>query len=125
WASPVKPLTASYSWPMAVSWKPEPLIRSSTTLAKSGRGPSSAAFFTDSAVSHTAWTSESSNQMNDKFRNGLGFGVGYDAKATVREMSESIAAAERAGFSMGFFSETFYTNRDSVSALSAFSLATQ
>ncbi|WP_308797865.1 LLM class flavin-dependent oxidoreductase [Agromyces silvae] len=59
------------------------------------------------------------------FSSGLGFGLGYDATATVREMADSIARAEAAGFSMGFFSETFFTNRDSVSALSAFSLATE
>ena len=63
--------------------------------------------------------------MSDMFRSGLGFGVGYDSRATVREMAASMADAERAGFSMGFFSETFFTNRDSVSALSAFSLSTE
>lgn len=63
--------------------------------------------------------------MSNTFTSGLGFGVGYDAEATVREMAASMADAERAGFSMGFFSETFFTNRDSVSALSAFSLATE
>lgn len=59
------------------------------------------------------------------FTSGLGFGLGYDATATVREMADSISRAEAAGFSMGFFSETFFTNRDSVSALSAFSMATE
>lgn len=54
----------------------------------------------------------------------LGFGLGYDPTATVRQMAESMSAAEAAGFSMGFFSETFFTNRDSVSALSAFALST-
>lgn len=62
--------------------------------------------------------------MQQTFTSGLGFGLGYDAAADVREMTDSIVAAERAGFDMGFFSETFYTNRDSVSALAAFSLAT-
>ena len=62
--------------------------------------------------------------MAGNFRSGLGFGLGYDPTATVREMTESIADAERSGFSMGFFSETFFTNRDSVSALSAFALGT-
>jgi len=63
--------------------------------------------------------------MKDGFRSGLGFGLGYDPSATVGEMAASMAQAEAAGFSMGFFSETFYTNRDSVSALAAFSLATE
>lgn len=63
--------------------------------------------------------------MTDTFTSGLGFGVGYDAAATVREMAQSMTAAEDAGFAMGFFSETFFTNRDSVSALSAFSYATE
>lgn len=63
--------------------------------------------------------------MTDTFTSGLGFGVGYDSEATIRDMARSVAEAEAAGFSMGFFSETFYTNRDSVSALSAFSLATE
>ena len=58
------------------------------------------------------------------FNSGLGFGLGYDASATVAEMAASMAEAEAAGFTMGFFSETFFTNRDSVSALAAFSLAT-
>jgi 5,10-methylenetetrahydromethanopterin reductase len=55
---------------------------------------------------------------------GLGFAVGYDPKASVADMRAAVADAEAAGFGMGFFSETFYTNRDSVSALSAFSTAT-
>ncbi|WP_262706257.1 MULTISPECIES: LLM class flavin-dependent oxidoreductase [Streptomyces] len=61
----------------------------------------------------------------ERFQSGLGFGLGYDPEATVREMADSVAQAEAAGFSMGFFSETFYTNRDSVSALAAFAMRTQ
>lgn len=54
----------------------------------------------------------------------FGFAVGYDPAATVREMAAQVAAAERAGFSVGMFSEAFFTNRDSVSALSTFAGAT-
>src|SRR5690606_20334516 len=43
--------------------------------------------------------------------NKIGFAVGYDKNATIREMAASIAAAEGAGFDSGFFSETLYTNR--------------
>lgn len=55
---------------------------------------------------------------------GVGLAVGYDASATVREMTAQVAAAERAGFSMAMFSETYFTNRDSVSALASFAHAT-
>lgn len=54
----------------------------------------------------------------------IGFAVGYDASATVRQMAEAMGRAEKAGFNAGFFSETFYTNRDSVSAMTAFAAAT-
>lgn len=50
----------------------------------------------------------------------IGFATGYDASASVPEMARTLADAEAAGFDMGFFSETFFTNRDSVSALAAF-----
>ncbi|MER5620013.1 LLM class flavin-dependent oxidoreductase [Streptosporangium sp. NPDC002544] len=55
----------------------------------------------------------------------IGLALGYDPAVTVREMAASAAAAERAGFDTAFFSETLFTNRDSVSALTAFGLATQ
>lgn len=54
----------------------------------------------------------------------FGFAVGYDPGASVREMAGQMAAAERAGFSLGMFSEAFFTNRDSVSALAAFAACT-
>lgn len=54
----------------------------------------------------------------------LGFATGYDAAATVPDMARTAADAERAGFDMGFFSETFYTNRDSVSAIAGFASTT-
>lgn|GEM_PF-254383 len=54
----------------------------------------------------------------------VGLAVGYDPAASVTEMAEQIASAERAGFAMGMFSETFFTNRDSVSALAAFAHVT-
>jgi len=54
----------------------------------------------------------------------LGFAVGYDPAASVADMAALMARAETRGFDTGFFSETFYTNRDSVSAISAFATAT-
>ncbi|MEV0397012.1 LLM class flavin-dependent oxidoreductase [Polymorphospora rubra] len=57
--------------------------------------------------------------------NPVGLALGYDPTVTVRQMADSAAAAERAGFDTAFFSETLFTNRDSVSALAAFGLATQ
>lgn len=54
----------------------------------------------------------------------FGFAVGYDPAASVREMAAQIAAAERSGFAFGMFSEAFFTNRDSVSALGTFAAAT-
>ncbi|GAA2698998.1 LLM class flavin-dependent oxidoreductase [Micromonospora olivasterospora] len=57
--------------------------------------------------------------------NPIGLALGYDPAVTVRRMADSAAAAERAGFDTAFFSETLFTNRDSVSALAAFGLATR
>ncbi len=54
----------------------------------------------------------------------FGFAVGYDPSASVREMAAQVAAAERAGFALGMFSEAYFTNRDSVSALSTFAACT-
>lgn len=54
----------------------------------------------------------------------LGFAVGYDPSASVAHMAQLMRRAEGHGFDMGFFSETFYTNRDSVTAISAFAGAT-
>lgn len=56
---------------------------------------------------------------------GVGFALGYDPATSVRDMAQSVAAAEEAGYTMGFFSETIFTNRDSVSAVSVFSLGTR
>lgn len=55
----------------------------------------------------------------------IGLAVGYDANLTVREMAHQQAEAERAGFDAAFFSETLFTNRDSVSALTAFAYETE
>jgi 5,10-methylenetetrahydromethanopterin reductase len=55
----------------------------------------------------------------------VGLALGYDPKASVVEMAKSAADAERHGFAMVFFSETVFTNRDSVSALAAFALSTR
>ncbi|MFG1950335.1 LLM class flavin-dependent oxidoreductase [Micromonospora sp. NPDC048830] len=57
--------------------------------------------------------------------NPIGLALGYDPTVTVRRMADSAAAAERAGFDTAFFSETLFTNRDSVSTLAAFGLATR
>lgn len=55
----------------------------------------------------------------------VGFATGYDRSLTVQDMVESIVAAENAGFAMAFFSETIELIRDSVTALTAFSLRTK
>ena len=55
----------------------------------------------------------------------VGLALGYDPKASVAQMAQSAADAERHGFAMVFFSETIFTNRDSVSALAAFALSTR
>lgn len=55
----------------------------------------------------------------------IGLAVGYDPSLSVRDMAEQARAAEAHGFGMVFFSETLFTNRDSVSALAAFATATE
>ncbi|HVC13322.1 MAG TPA: LLM class flavin-dependent oxidoreductase [Acidimicrobiales bacterium] len=60
----------------------------------------------------------------DVHRPAFGFAVGYDPRATVADMTAQVAEAERAGFALGMFSEAFFTNRDSVSALASFAAAT-
>ena len=55
----------------------------------------------------------------------VGLALGYDSKASVAQMARSAADAERHSFAMVFFSETVFTNRDSVSALAAFALSTR
>ncbi|RBM23010.1 LLM class flavin-dependent oxidoreductase [Streptomyces sp. PT12] len=55
----------------------------------------------------------------------VGLAMGYDPDTDVRAMAEQARTAEERGFSMAFFSETLFTNRDSVTALSAFSTATE
>jgi 5,10-methylenetetrahydromethanopterin reductase len=62
--------------------------------------------------------------MSQNVIRGIGFGTGYQPGADVRSMSSAVADAEQAGFDLCFFSETFYTHRDSVTALAAFALAT-
>ncbi|MGB4135496.1 MAG: LLM class flavin-dependent oxidoreductase [Microbacterium sp.] len=54
----------------------------------------------------------------------IGLAVGYDPALTVREMAQQQRTAEEAGFTTAFFSETLFTNRDSVSALTAFAYET-
>jgi alkanesulfonate monooxygenase SsuD/methylene tetrahydromethanopterin reductase-like flavin-dependent oxidoreductase (luciferase family) len=54
----------------------------------------------------------------------VGFATGYDARLSIKEMAHWMAEAEKRGFEIGFFSETIELMRDSVSALTAFGLAT-
>jgi 5,10-methylenetetrahydromethanopterin reductase len=53
-----------------------------------------------------------------------GFAMGYDPSLGVRDMAELAREAERRGYDMAFFSEALLCNRDSVTALAAFGLAT-
>src|SRR5262245_38663477 len=53
----------------------------------------------------------------------VGLALGYDKAAPVSQMATAAAAAEARGFEIVFFSETLFSNRDSVSALAAFALA--
>src|SRR5215475_10604791 len=53
-----------------------------------------------------------------------GFAMGYDPSLSVRDMAGLARDAERHGFDMAFFSEALLCNRDSVTALTAFALAT-
>jgi len=53
-----------------------------------------------------------------------GFATGYDPALSVREMAELARQAEARGYDMAFFSETVLCNRDSVTAMTAFGLAT-
>ena len=53
-----------------------------------------------------------------------GFAMGYDESLSVREMAALARQAEDRGFDMAFFSEALLCNRDSVTALAAFGLAT-
>src|SRR5262249_12803475 len=53
-----------------------------------------------------------------------GFATGYDPAFTVRDMAQLAAHVERRGYDMFFFSEALLCNRDSVTAMAAFGLAT-
>jgi 5,10-methylenetetrahydromethanopterin reductase len=53
-----------------------------------------------------------------------GFATGYDPALSVREMAELARQAEARGYDMAFFSETVLCNRDSVTAMAVFGLAT-
>lgn len=55
----------------------------------------------------------------------VGFATGYDPAADVRDMAAWFKRADEAGYEIGFFSETIELMRDSVSALTAFALATK
>lgn len=53
-----------------------------------------------------------------------GFAMGYDPSLSVRDMAALARQAEQHGYDMAFFSEALLCNRDSVTALAAFGLAT-
>lgn len=53
-----------------------------------------------------------------------GFATGYDPAFGVRDMAHLAAQVERRGYDMFFFSEALLCNRDSVTAMAAFGLAT-
>jgi len=55
----------------------------------------------------------------------IGFATGYDPALSVRAFLDSVRQIDERGWEMAFFSETFALMRDSVSALSAFALATR
>jgi alkanesulfonate monooxygenase SsuD/methylene tetrahydromethanopterin reductase-like flavin-dependent oxidoreductase (luciferase family) len=54
----------------------------------------------------------------------VGFATGYDPALDVRRFTEDVREADRRGFEIAFFSETFALLRDSVTAMAAFALAT-
>jgi alkanesulfonate monooxygenase SsuD/methylene tetrahydromethanopterin reductase-like flavin-dependent oxidoreductase (luciferase family) len=55
----------------------------------------------------------------------VGFATGYDPNASIGDMASWMKRADEAGYEIGFFSETIELMRDSVTALTAFSLATK
>jgi 5,10-methylenetetrahydromethanopterin reductase len=54
----------------------------------------------------------------------IGLATGYDPSMSVQDMADLAKQAEARGYDMAFFSETIHINRDSVSTLAAFGLAT-
>ena len=54
----------------------------------------------------------------------IGLATGYDPAMSVQDMADLARQAEARGYDMAFFSETIHINRDSVSTLAAFGLAT-
>jgi 5,10-methylenetetrahydromethanopterin reductase len=55
----------------------------------------------------------------------IGVATGYDPAMSVADMTAFARQAEERGYDMVFFSETILANRDSVTALAAFGLATR
>lgn len=55
----------------------------------------------------------------------IGFATGYDPALPVRAYVDHVRAVDERGWEIGFFSETIALMRDSVSAVSAFALATR
>src|SRR6185437_394441 len=55
----------------------------------------------------------------------IGFATGYDHRVNVADFARAVKDAEDRNFEIGFFSETWALMRDSVTALSAFALATR
>jgi alkanesulfonate monooxygenase SsuD/methylene tetrahydromethanopterin reductase-like flavin-dependent oxidoreductase (luciferase family) len=54
----------------------------------------------------------------------IGIATGYDPSMSVQDMANLAKQAETRGYDMAFFSETIHGNRDSVTVLAAFGLAT-
>jgi alkanesulfonate monooxygenase SsuD/methylene tetrahydromethanopterin reductase-like flavin-dependent oxidoreductase (luciferase family) len=54
----------------------------------------------------------------------IGLATGYDPSMSIPDMAELVKQAEARGYDMAFFSETIHINRDSVSTLAAFAMAT-
>lgn len=59
-----------------------------------------------------------------RLRGPVGLAIGHEPELTIRDLAGSAQLAERHGLEFAFFSESLATNRDSATALAAFSLAT-
>lgn len=55
----------------------------------------------------------------------IGLATGYDPAMTIRSFAEVARRVEARGYEMAFFSETYWLMRDSVTATTAFGLATE
>lgn len=55
----------------------------------------------------------------------VGFATGYDARLSVRDMTDWMRRADDLGYEIGFFSETIELMRDSVTSLASFAMETR